>query len=392
VPAGVLAPAPDASPAAAGPGAAGIGATEALVEQDPDVDVLAGWFEDHASTVEEVKAAVALPEAPDTAETEDSLAVPLTAEQDAVDETEVAGTEVDEAEVDEAETEVDEPAAVTESVETGAPQEPEAGTAAVRDVDEPTARTPALPLAAAPRIAQPEPRTARTEPPVAPAPAREAVPATTERDPRRRRFLLIGLAALVLLLLLALIVPALVRGALDPATGPTTAPSGTTQASAPARSAAASPSPSPSATTTPTASASPSPTASASSSASAKPKTKATSKAKPKPKPKPAPVAATSPSAALRTYYGLLPGNRDAAWDRLTSHFKDTTAGPRSYFDSFWGGVSSVSVSNIGPDGSREATATVTLHFTNGSTEVDRSKFWFVESGGILKIDRQQNQ
>jgi hypothetical protein len=98
-----------------------------------------------------------------------------------------------------------------------------------------------------------------------------------------------------------------------------------------------------------------------------------------------------SPSAALRSYYGLLPGNRDAAWSRLTSHFQSTRAGPRSYFNSFWGGVSSVSVSNINPNGSREATATVTLHFDNGTTEVDRSKFWFVRSGGILKIDRQQN-
>jgi hypothetical protein len=96
-------------------------------------------------------------------------------------------------------------------------------------------------------------------------------------------------------------------------------------------------------------------------------------------------------TSALTSYYALLPGDRDAAWARLTQHFRDTTAGPRSYFDEFWGGVSSVSVSNIDPDGSREATATVTLHFKNGTTEVDRSKFEFKQSGGILKIDGQRN-
>ena len=88
----------------------------------------------------------------------------------------------------------------------------------------------------------------------------------------------------------------------------------------------------------------------------------------------------------------MLPGNRDAAWNRLTGHYKDTTAGPRSYYNAFWRDVDSVSVTNIDPDPPLEAVATVTFHFSNGTTEVDRTKFWFVESGGSLKIDRTENQ
>ncbi len=102
------------------------------------------------------------------------------------------------------------------------------------------------------------------------------------------------------------------------------------------------------------------------------------------------PPTAAALAQALSDYYGLLPGNTDAGWARLTTRYQDTTAKNRQTYQGFWDGFRSVSVSDAtgAPPSAVEATITYTTR--DGRVIRERTAYTLVPVDGILKIDSSQ--
>ena len=92
-------------------------------------------------------------------------------------------------------------------------------------------------------------------------------------------------------------------------------------------------------------------------------------------------------AAAVSSYYALMPGNTDEGWTRLTPAFQTGIARDRQYYDSFWGGVDRVVVSDVVGTPPDTAEATINYSFADGSTSVERTRYRLVEDGGVLKLD-----
>jgi serine/threonine protein kinase len=228
----------------------------------------------------------------------------------------------------------------------------------------PPARTPVLGVAAAP------------EPVVAdPAEGGSADPPAEER--RRRGGPIAAAIVVILLVLAALITGGVLLASSHSAPPATSAPPSHSPAPASSSTASASPSPSPTPTSaspspspTPTATASPGPTATTSAPASGTPTSSAL-------------------ADAIRGYFALLPGNTDAAWNRLTPSFQQGHAQGRAYFDSFWAQYRSVTASGITGEAPDRAGATLTYVAKDGTRTVEHDTFRLVRQGGVLKIDAQ---
>ncbi len=90
----------------------------------------------------------------------------------------------------------------------------------------------------------------------------------------------------------------------------------------------------------------------------------------------------------MTQYYALT--SRDAldeAYTWLSPGYQDQTG--RSRFDSFWGGIRSVSVSDVDPQGRDRATATLVYVRNDGTESVERVRLEFVrdEATGNYLID-----
>lgn len=99
-------------------------------------------------------------------------------------------------------------------------------------------------------------------------------------------------------------------------------------------------------------------------------------------------MTASALSAAVRDYYGLLPGNTDAGWARLTDRYQRTTATSRAYYDRFWGSISRVQVSQVTSTAPSSVVATLRYDYADGRTFIERTSYSLVRDGGQLKIDR----
>ena len=91
--------------------------------------------------------------------------------------------------------------------------------------------------------------------------------------------------------------------------------------------------------------------------------------------------------AAVRDYYALLPADRDAGWERLTDRYQRTTARNRATYDSFWGAVDRVRVSDVTAAAPGSVTATLTYDYADGREFVERTSYRLVPEDGVLKID-----
>jgi hypothetical protein len=89
--------------------------------------------------------------------------------------------------------------------------------------------------------------------------------------------------------------------------------------------------------------------------------------------------------AAVTDYYALLPGNRDAAWPRMTSEYQQNHAFGRGAYDSFWSEVQRVEVTDVVATGPGTVEATIAYVRASG-TDVERTAYTFVVEAGILKI------
>jgi hypothetical protein len=94
-------------------------------------------------------------------------------------------------------------------------------------------------------------------------------------------------------------------------------------------------------------------------------------------------------AAAVNEYFQLVPGNLDAAWDRLTPQFQTTRAGGRDNFDSYWNTVESVDVLDVSGQPPNGATATLLYHYKDGRDVTDQTTFTLVREDGVLKIDTE---
>lgn len=112
-----------------------------------------------------------------------------------------------------------------------------------------------------------------------------------------------------------------------------------------------------------------------------------------KPAPTPSTTAGSGPASAseltgaVRDYYGLLPGNTDAGWARLTDRYRATTARDRATYDRFWASVNSVSVGQAKATGPGSVVATVRYDFSDGRRFEEVTSYTLVQQDGILKID-----
>jgi hypothetical protein len=185
----------------------------------------------------------------------------------------------------------------------------------------------------------------------------------------RRRALLVGLLA-VLVVGVGILAVVLTSGggrgtAVDPASTPATAPA------APAASATPTAAPTSAAATT---TAAPSSTTAAPTTTTRT--TTSTSDA----------TATGDPVAFVQNYYGLLPGNTAAAFDAL-SPTAQAQSGGRSGFDRFYGGMRAVSLENARAAGNGTVVGTVVFVPTNGTPTREAYRFVVGTSGGRQVIE-----
>ena len=230
----------------------------------------------------------------------------------------------------------------------------------------------------------------------------EPVAAEPARANRSRRGVLIGIgAAVAVALLLGGTLWLAVPGDDDGESG--TAQPGSSVAAAPATPSAqvtpptsAATAGSPGTTTQPAAPAPPaastsSPTADSSVGGSATAETVPTTAsvvdsppATPQPAVAPAPA---EPAAFVIDYYALLPADTDTGWERLTERFRSEIAQDREYYESFWGGVNRVEISDAVATAEDGVEATVTYYFADGQVTTERTAYELVLVGDSWNID-----
>jgi len=87
------------------------------------------------------------------------------------------------------------------------------------------------------------------------------------------------------------------------------------------------------------------------------------------------------PATVVEQYYGLLPGNTDAAWGML-SFDAQAASGGREAFDTFWQGIAAVSLENVQTVGQGTVEATVNFTRTDGSWTKEQYRMFVSHSGG----------
>ncbi|MEU1430256.1 serine/threonine-protein kinase [Nocardia sp. NPDC005746] len=97
------------------------------------------------------------------------------------------------------------------------------------------------------------------------------------------------------------------------------------------------------------------------------------------------PPSAASVASFIQGYYGMLPGNVGGAWAMLSPGYQASTGGYNSYAQ-FWGGIRSVSVGAVTPQGDNRAV--VALTYVSKSGQVSSENRWIQtdSAGGRLMI------
>jgi hypothetical protein len=90
--------------------------------------------------------------------------------------------------------------------------------------------------------------------------------------------------------------------------------------------------------------------------------------------------------AFVQNYYGLLPGNTAAAWDRLSATARAQSGG-RGGFERFYNGMQAVSLENARSLGDGTVAGTVVFVQTNGVTTREPYRFVVGSSGGQPVIE-----
>jgi hypothetical protein len=201
---------------------------------------------------------------------------------------------------------------------------------------------------------------------------------TPEGSPRRRKRVLGILAAMVVLGAIAAVLVVLLKQGGNPSVG---AQGSTSAPPAPSTSTPASPSASAPASTTAPAATSSAPEATPSAEATPPPSSS------PPPTPVDGPPTAAEVRNALTSYYALLPGNPQHAYELTGPRLR--AAESRANYVRFWNRFSNVTLGQVSAqDGSLVATGTVT-YTENGAPQREQHTFTLVRGeGGQLLIDQ----
>jgi serine/threonine protein kinase len=106
----------------------------------------------------------------------------------------------------------------------------------------------------------------------------------------------------------------------------------------------------------------------------------------------PSPFSGTA-GQAITAYFGLLPGNKEAAFARLTDGFKQRWNQTfESYTTGFWNGFSSVVASDVVEQSPTSVSATLTFTRTNGEVVVESHVYTLVQQDGQWLIDTQDGR
>jgi hypothetical protein len=77
----------------------------------------------------------------------------------------------------------------------------------------------------------------------------------------------------------------------------------------------------------------------------------------------------------VEKYYGLLPGNTDAAWQMLSAQAQSRSGGGRGSYDSFWSEVESVNLRDVRQTDANTVEATVVFERRDGTTTNEPYRF-----------------
>ncbi|WP_027927996.1 serine/threonine-protein kinase [Amycolatopsis benzoatilytica] len=105
--------------------------------------------------------------------------------------------------------------------------------------------------------------------------------------------------------------------------------------------------------------------------------------------------AANSPEAmqaALREYFGSLPGNLEHGWAMLTDGFKSRNNQTFDRYKSWWTRFSSVTVADLTVLGDNRLRASITYHYANGKSETELHYYTMVQANGQWQIDVESNK
>lgn len=97
---------------------------------------------------------------------------------------------------------------------------------------------------------------------------------------------------------------------------------------------------------------------------------------------------AGSPAQAITEYYGLMPGNTEAGWSRLSEKYQLSTPKTYANYQAFWSDMTAVQVSGVSPTGDTTVEATVVYSFKDGRTVEERHSYTLVAQDGRWLIDR----
>jgi serine/threonine protein kinase len=106
------------------------------------------------------------------------------------------------------------------------------------------------------------------------------------------------------------------------------------------------------------------------------------------------PAAPAGPTAAqyeqaVRDYYGLLPGNTEAAWQRMTPNAQ-SMSGDKAGYQNFWNGIATVTVLSATAQGSNVA-AQLQFVTKDGASSTENYLLMLIQQGDQLLIDNFQH-
>ncbi|MDX3660624.1 protein kinase [Streptomyces sp. ID05-26A] len=101
------------------------------------------------------------------------------------------------------------------------------------------------------------------------------------------------------------------------------------------------------------------------------------------------PAGPKNAQEAITAYYALIPGNLEAGYASLTDRFKSVRTPSFQNYQTFWSKYSAVQLSNFVPQG--DNVVTVTLQYMQGAsvTDTETHTYTFVQQNGKWMIDNQ---
>jgi hypothetical protein len=91
-------------------------------------------------------------------------------------------------------------------------------------------------------------------------------------------------------------------------------------------------------------------------------------------------------SSFLTSYYSLLPGNQDQAFNSLTTSYQQNKAKGLSGYHSWWNGIQRVELKDVVAQPPTSVTASIYYYFKDGTRTEERTAFTLVQDGSTWKI------